>query len=124
MCSRTVYWHGVTYVVALSIDLNGETLSVRENCVLKFNSRGSFNDEVVKGEKMIVEGLSKKKFFNVLICDFWEVYQRYYAFASDVWLVFLEVSVLQLEKGRVYNVDRDIKPYVYAIYKYDGISQR
>ena len=66
MCSRTVYWHGVTYVVALSIDLNGETLSVRENCVLKFNSRGSFNDEVVKGEKMIVEGLSKKKFFNVL----------------------------------------------------------
>ena len=46
--------------MALSIDLNGETLSVRENCVLKFNSRGSFNDEVVKGEKMIVEGLSKR----------------------------------------------------------------
>ena len=50
--------------MASSIDLNGEILFVPENCVLKFNGRGSFNNEVVK-EKTIVEDLSKKKFFNV-----------------------------------------------------------
>lgn len=31
---------------------------------------------------------------------------------------------IQLEKGRVYNLDRDIKLYAYAIYEYDGISQK
>ncbi len=51
--------------MASSIDLNGEILFVPENCVLKFNGRGSFNNEVVKGKKTIVEDLSKKKFFNV-----------------------------------------------------------
>ena len=55
--------------MASSIDLNGEILFVPENCVLKFNGRGSFNNEVVKGKKTIVEDFQKRNslMFSLLV---------------------------------------------------------
>lgn len=47
----------VVYIVSSNIDLKGKTLSVPQNCVLKFIGKGSFYNGTVKGENTVVEGL-------------------------------------------------------------------
>ena len=127
----------VVYIVSSNIDLKGKTLSVPQNCVLKFIGKGSFYNGTVKGENTVVEDLVRVRFSNVQFAGSFDLssfsYIAFGEYVNDTELLQAMFDLLFfssgkctlcLEKKRIYNIDSDIKCYAHAIYEYDDIKQK